>query len=143
MPYDHKAYMKKYNRMRYRLFKEKIKAKAREDYHKIKNDPGFKKKLKLRRELLHFGVPRSVIMKKTKGRCIRCEKKAQIIHHLDGDGRTNERKGKVPGRNPERLVPMCRSCHMKEHWKELFEARASDQYHCGKGKRRKSPACSL
>ncbi len=108
------------NRAYYEKHKERLKRLERERYARLRRDPGFRRKRKAERERLHFGVPRSVIFRRTKGRCVLCGRKAQLLHHLDWDGRTNEAQSLPPGRDPSRLVPMCRACHLDIHRDQLM-----------------------
>lgn len=91
-----------YHREYYQRNKEKLKAASRRNYHAQKNNPAFKARVKLRRELGHFGVSRDVIFEKTGGKCSRCDNRAEIVHHMDGDGRTYEKVGLEPGKDASR-----------------------------------------
>lgn len=132
-PEEVKAYMRAY----YQKRRDELKARAAARYDRIKDDPGFKAKAKRDREKRHFGVSRKRVFRKTGGVCFYCPRAAQVVHHLDGDGRGNEAKGLKPGHDFDRLVPACRSCHMKLHWKQLRTALAlkragkwADRYDC-------------
>jgi 5-methylcytosine-specific restriction endonuclease McrA len=41
-----------------------------------------------------------------KKKCYFCNKKSQVIHHINGDRKEN---------NSKNLIPLCRSCHNKIH----------------------------
>lgn len=111
MPFDQQAYNREY----YKRNAESLRQRTRARYASQQNDPEYKLKRKLQRELQHYGVPMSVVFRKTGGRCHYCDSPAQVVHHLDGDGRTNERQGLTPGAAIDRLVPACRSCHLELH----------------------------
>jgi len=123
MAFDERAYMKKYLKEYYKRNAEKLKARSRVWYENAKSDPEFKIKVKLRRELRHFGRPMNEILAKTSGKCPSCGKEAQLVHHLDEDGRTNEVKGLPPGHDPERQEPLCRRCHINQHRAKLMANR--------------------
>ena len=107
---------KEYNKKYYQEHKEDIKAHVRERYNSLKDTREFKDLRRAQREQQHFGVTRSVIFRKTNGMCHFCKaKEAQVVHHLDNDGRNNEAVGKLPGQDIDRLVPACRACHIDLH----------------------------
>jgi hypothetical protein len=110
---------REYNRRYYRENAERIKANVRARYAAKQNDPSFKAVQKAEREERHFGLPREVIFRKTDGACYYCGKPAEVVHHLDDDGRNHEAIGLDPGRDPSRLVPACRACHMIIHRHKL------------------------
>lgn len=141
-----------YNKAYYREHKQRIIEAERIRYSRRRSNPRFKARVKLHRELRHFGVPLSVIMRKTSGRCFFCGRKAQLGHHLDEDGRNNEASGEQPGHDVSRIVPVCRRCHIDLHrarlmlakktrsngyWSRSFdrciECGTSDRKHCGHG----------
>lgn len=41
------------------------------------------------------------------------------LHHADGSGIANGKKGSSPNNDPDNLVALCCSCHMKRHQREL------------------------
>lgn len=112
-----------YNRAYYLANAERLRARSRERYRRLRDDPDFQEKIKARRERQHFGVPREVVLRKTNGKCYYCEKPAEIVHHLDHDGRGHEHRGEEPGRDPQRLVGACRACHMDLHRHEMMLAK--------------------
>lgn len=107
MAFDFKEY--------YLAHADAIKQRVRAAYQAKKDDPAFKEKTRARREQQHFGMPRSVIFRKTDGQCYFCGKPAQVVHHLDEDGRTQESQNRIPGHDPSRLVAACRACHLDIH----------------------------
>lgn len=113
--FDQKAYNREY----YQEHQEELKRKARRRYRTLCKNPEFRAKQKLLRELQHYGFPQAEVFAKTAGQCWFCGKKAAVVHHLDGDGRTNERMGRTPGKVFSRLVPACRACHMEYHRPEI------------------------
>lgn len=117
--FDTKAYNKKY----FKKHKNKIRSDARKYYKTHKDDPVFQAKKQLDRDMRHFGVPRSTIMRKTKGKCYYCKSKADDIHHLADDGRAFEKHGKKPNFNPDNLVPICKACHIDVHRAKLTLSR--------------------
>lgn len=112
-------YMRKY----YLANREKLIQQERERYYRIRNTPEFKAKVKLARELRHYGRPLAEILAKTGGKCSRCPQPATLAHHIDRDGRNHERVGKTPGTDIDRLEPLCRRCHATEHAEEMKAAR--------------------
>jgi hypothetical protein len=162
-----------YNRNYYLRNRDRLIAKERERYRRLRLTPEFRKARKTARELQHFGISRDAIFRVSHGKCVDCGKKATVVHHLDGDGRTHERLGLPPGTNSDRLIGLCRACHMERHREELLAARKAARArrwayqhdaclgcgttaikHCGRGycrrchpkvrsQERKSQACSL
>lgn len=124
-------YRRNYHRKYYLKHREKLKSNSSNRYSKLRNDPKFRKEQKHIRELKHFGVLRSVIFNRSNGKCVKCNRKAEVVHHMDHDGRNHEARGVKPGHNPNRLQAMCRSCHMKHHWQQLKQARIDSG--CGVG----------
>ena len=113
-----------YNRKYYLKHKEKLKQRAKERYYRVGNTPEFKRSARDRQDVYRFGCTRRVIFAKTGGNCYDCKKlRAQVVHHMDRDGRSSIPAGHEPGQDPERLIGLCRSCHMKEHGTELAAAR--------------------
>jgi len=53
---------------------------------------------------------RLLILKKSKGKCEICGKKARVVHHIDGSRDNHE---------IDNLVAVCTSCHWALHKKEL------------------------
>jgi len=103
---------KEYNRRYYQRHKDRIKKAANDRHHRLKNDPNYRASRQLSRDLQHFGVPRSVIMRKTDSRCFYCGKPASDVHHTNDDGRTLERQGKQPSHDHRMMVPVCKACHL-------------------------------
>jgi 5-methylcytosine-specific restriction endonuclease McrA len=85
-------------------------------YHKIRKNKILSKKytkeLLLRQNKFKFGVKDvSIIYKKFNFQCISCGKKAELIHHLDGNGYNKKNKNN----DINNLVTLCRPCHIKHH----------------------------
>jgi hypothetical protein len=112
-----------YHRNYYLKNRERLIAQERERYYRLRLDPEFREARKREREITHFGTSRESIFARSDGKCVDCGKKATIVHHLDGDGRTNERLGLPPGKAPDRLVGLCRACHVRRHYPDLLAAR--------------------
>lgn len=65
-----------------------------------------------KREMERFGRSRSSILYRDNNKCALCHSTEDlIVHHIDGQGRSTD----TPNNNPENLVTLCRSCHMKVH----------------------------
>lgn len=111
-----------YNRNYYLRNRDRLIARARVRYSQLRDRPEFRSTQKLARELLHFGISREAIFVRSGSKCVACGRSAAVVHHLDGDGRTNERIGLPPGKDPDRLIGLCRSCHIKEHHVEMRAA---------------------
>lgn len=65
-------------------------------------------------ETKRFGVERDTILKRDGYKCTNCKHPIiaeLVIHHIDGQGRSTN----TPNNNPDNLVTLCRSCHMKIH----------------------------
>jgi len=161
-----------YHRNYYRRNRARLVAAARAWYEQQRRDPAFLAKRKEARELRHFGTDRDTIMATTGRLCAACGQPAEVIHHVEYDGRGHETVGALPGKDPDFLLPFCRACHINEHrfflqlaqraynasrWARHYDACVNcgrtDRKHCGRGycrachkrlmRQTKSPACSL
>jgi len=105
-----------YHQWYYQQNKEVIKARSREYYRNLTLTAEGRTKLKQRREKQHFGDGvREEVLKRDNYTCVRCDNPAQIVHHIDGDGRTREKLGKRPGTDQSRMEALCRRCHLEKH----------------------------
>src|SRR5205807_1341803 len=97
-----------YHHNYYMRHRDKLRARAKARYDRLRVTPEFRMAQKQARELQHFGTSREAIFLKSQGKCVDCGRRASVVHHLDGDGRTYERLGLPPGKDPARLVGLCR-----------------------------------
>ncbi len=70
-------------------------------------------KMKVRQDKYRFGVSsRKELLNKLGNECFSCNKEAQVIHHIDGNGdpRNKNKNNKI-----ENLMPLCRACHAHLH----------------------------
>lgn len=96
--------------------KEKERKRKLENYYKLRSTEEGKEKIRetnyranLKRR---FGIKsKDDFLKKFKYKCVYCNNKATMIHHLDHNGRGN----KNPNNDENNLVACCRSCHAKLH----------------------------
>ena len=112
-----------YQKHYYQRHRDKLIAMERARYQVKRNLPGFREARKREREERYFGLPRWQIFRRSGGKCVDCGRTATVVHHLDGDGRTNEKRGLPPGTNSDRMVGLCRACHLSRHRPELLAAR--------------------
>ena len=60
---------------------------------------------------VRFGGNKYVVLERDEYKCTKCGRtKNIIIHHLDESGNTDN-----PNNDPNNLITLCRSCHMKHH----------------------------
>lgn len=89
-----------------------------------KNNPGYvKANLEWRRREGFGSVERyEEAMLKYDGWCaFACDKKAELVHHLDGKSINNSRKEDIDN-SLKNLLPLCRICHSKLHtWKRTMK----------------------
>jgi hypothetical protein len=88
---------------------------------KIKENPVLYKKFKeqdnKRKHKYRFGTnDLSEIFKRFDGKCKFCGVKAQVIHHIDGNG--DPRDKSTLNNNIDNLIPLCRACHAKLHFEQ-------------------------
>jgi hypothetical protein len=87
----------------------------------IKKDPiqyqRFKEMDHKRKHKYRFGVnDLSEIFNRFNGKCKFCGVKAQVIHHIDGNG--DPRNKETLNNNIDNLMPLCRACHARLHMEQ-------------------------
>jgi hypothetical protein len=92
--------------------------KRRSEIRTIKKDPvlyaKFKEQDNKRKHKYRFGVnDLAEIFNRFNGGCKFCGVKAQVIHHIDGNG--DPRDKSTLNNNIENLMPLCRACHARLH----------------------------
>jgi predicted RNA-binding Zn-ribbon protein involved in translation (DUF1610 family) len=86
--------------------------------NKTKKDPilykRFKKLDNERKHKYRFGTrDLTEIFNRFNGKCKFCGIKAQVIHHIDGNG--DPRDKETLNNNIDNLIPLCRACHARLH----------------------------
>lgn len=100
-----------------RLFCSKN-CKRKSEIRTIKADPvrykHFKELDRSRSNMYRFGrKDLSEIFNRFNGNCKFCGVKAQVIHHIDGNG--DPRDKSILNNDINNLVPLCRACHARLH----------------------------
>lgn len=115
-----KCYQNDYNKKYYQKNKDKIKERTSKYY--IDNIEKERIKRKINREKMHFDSKRKQVLRRDDYTCIRCNSRKEgndtknlIVHHKDRLGRGSE----VKNNDLQNLITLCRSCHAKEHSKDL------------------------
>lgn len=62
---------------------------------------------------------RLVVLKKAKGKCEICHRRAKTVHHVDGS---------VDNHTIRNLVALCLICHKAVHHEEIYQGRATSKY---------------
>lgn len=89
---------------------------------KKESDPEYQKRLREQRE---FDGKREQVLQMYGYKCAHCGRNFKddtfqlTVHHKDRKGRGS----KVKNNSLDNLIPLCRSCHLREHEQELFETR--------------------
>lgn len=87
------------------------------------NTDAAKAGMKKYRERKHFNGKRQMVLDMFNRTCTKCgaqpEERNLVVHHEDRQGRGTDQ----PNNEDQNLALLCRSCHAKEHQKELIEAR--------------------
>ena len=117
-------WQREYNRKYYQLNQETIKEHVNQKYHeRRRRDPeGLKAEKRRNSDIIAFGHTREEVFAIKGNKCC-CGKKAQLIHHMDWDGKPYRLAGLKPGTKISRLQPMCRRCHRMAHDQDLLVAR--------------------
>lgn len=82
----------------------------------MENKELFRIKNKINKDRIHFGGNKEVVLERDEFKCTVCGRTEDLqVHHIDRSGRTASANN-----NLENLVTLCRSCHFKEHKKEII-----------------------
>lgn len=120
-----KCYQKQYSKKYYQENSEIIKKNSSKNYYD-NHDKNLEYRKKIREEQ-QFNSKREKILQRDNYTCFRCNKQLEskllIVHHKDRLGRGS----KVKNNDDSNLETLCRSCHAREHNKDLKTALA-DKY---------------
>lgn len=116
-----KCYVKEYNRRYYQRNADKIKQQTTDYYYRNHNKMlEYRKKW---REKNYFDNKHQLVLERDNYTCQQCyvqkDESRLIVHHKDRQGRGS----KNPNNDLSNLITLCRSCHTKEHYNELIEAK--------------------
>lgn len=113
-----KCYQRNYSKKYYEEHKNDIKNNSKKNYYNNhEKNLEYRKKY---REKIQFDDNRQKALERANNKCEICgSKKDLIVHHKDKKGRGS----KIKNNSLDNLIVLCKSCHIKEHRKDLLNAK--------------------
>lgn len=77
--------------------------------------------MKERRDRVNFGGNRIKVLERDEYRCVKCGSSDKLnVHHIDGCGRGVKEKNN----DLLNLITVCKACHLKLHYRDLYSKRS-------------------